>query len=231
MTRTALVVGVVAVAICAAAAVVIRPILAPHSPPPAPAPPQKVELQPEPTPPAKVEPGPEHPAALPSPNPPEGLNTRPGDPFGVETALAAKPILYVKGSAKWDQAFATISGSLKKVEAYMAKEGLKADGMPMTIFTATDDVGFDYEAGVPLGAPPKNPPHGEIVSGQTPAGRALEFVHRGSYEAMDDTYEAITNYMDEKRLESRNILVEQYVTDPASADGKNLVVNVLVLIK
>jgi effector-binding domain-containing protein len=165
------------------------------------------------------------------PGPAEGINTRPGDPFGVETALNSRLMVYVKGSSAWDKAFPTISSSLKKVEAYMAKEGLKADGMPMTIFTATDDNGFDYEVGVPISAPPKNPLHGEIVSGQSPDGRALEFIHRGSYDAMDDTYEAITNYLDEKRLESRNILVEQYVTDPASADEKNLVVNVFVLIK
>ncbi len=162
---------------------------------------------------------------------PEGLATKPSDPFGEEVTLAAKPIVFVKGSGTWDQAFATISGALKKVEAYVAKAGLKTDGLPMTIFTATDDKGFDYQAAIPVAAPPKDPPQGEVQSGQSPDGRALEFVHRGSYDALDDTYEAINNYMDDKRLESRNILIEQYVTDPATADEKNLVVNVLVLVK
>jgi effector-binding domain-containing protein len=168
----------------------------------------------------------------PSPPPvaPEGITTKPGDTFGADVTLTAKPIVYFKGSGTWDKAFATISGSLKKVEAYVSKQGLKTDGLPMTIFLATDDRGFDYEAAVPLAAPPKDPPHGEIAAGQSPDGRALEFVHRGSYEALDDTYEAITNYLDEKRLESKNILIEQYVTDPATADEKNLVVNIFVLI-
>ena len=48
---------------------------------------------------------------------------------------------------------------------------------------------------------------------------------------MDDTYEAISNYLDDKRLESKNVLIEQYVTDPVTADEKNLIVNVLVLVK
>ncbi len=174
---------------------------------------------------------PESTSPQPTPVAPEGITTKPGDPFGVDVTLAAKPIVYFKGSGTWDKAFATISGSLKKVEAYVGKEGLKTDGLPMTIFLATDDRGFDYEAAVPLAAPPKNPPHGEIAAGQSPDGHALEFVHRGSYEALDDTYEAITNYLDEKRLESKNVLIEQYVTDPATADEKNLVVNVFVLIK
>jgi len=174
---------------------------------------------------------PEGGAGAPAPIAPEGLATKPGDPFGEEVTLAAKPIVFVKGSGTWDQAFTIISGALKTVEAYVAKAGLKTDGQPMTIFTATDDKGFDYEAAIPLAEPPKEPPSGGIQSGRSPDGRALKFVHRGSYDSLDDTYEAATNYLDSKRLESRNVLVEQYVTDPASADEKNLVVEVLVLVK
>ena len=170
-------------------------------------------------------------AAAPSPTaPPEGIATKPSDPFGEDTKLAAKPIVYIKGSGTWDKAFAIIGGSLKKVEAYVAKAGLKTDGLPETIFLATDDRGFDYEAAVPLAEMPKDPPHGEIAAGQSPDGRALKFVHRGSYDSLDDTYEAITNYLDEKRLESKNVLIEQYVTDPVSTDEKNLVVNIFVMV-
>jgi effector-binding domain-containing protein len=162
---------------------------------------------------------------------PEGITTKPGDPFGQDTTLTGKPIVYIKGSGTWDKAFAIISGSLKKVEDYVNKAGLKTDGLPMTIFLGTDDRGFDYEAAVPLAELPKDVPHGDIATGQSPDGHALEFVHRGSYETLDDTYEAITNYLDDKRIESTNVLIEQYVTDPVTADEKNLVVNVFVLIK
>lgn len=187
--------------------------------PGAPSPPAAAESKPGTTPPQQ-----------PSSIPPEGITTKPTDAFGEDAILTGKPIVYVKGSGTWDKAFATISGALKKVEAYVAKAGLKTDGLPMTIFLATDDRGFDYEAAVPLAEPPKEPPHGEITLGQSPDGHALKFVHRGSYDALDDTYEAITNYLDEKRLESKNVLIEQYVTDPATADEKNLVINIFVLV-
>jgi effector-binding domain-containing protein len=189
---------------------------------------QLAAAQPAP-PPAAAQP--DNGAGAPAPIAPEGLATKPTDPFGQEVTLTAKPIVFVKGSGTWDQAFAIISGALKTVEAYVAKAGLKTDGQPMTIFTATDDKGFDYQAAIPLAAPPKEPPSDGIQSGKSPDGRALKFVHRGSYDTLDDTYEAITNYLDDKRLESRNILIEQYVTDPASTDEKNLVVEVLVLVK
>jgi len=42
---------------------------------------------------------------------------------------------------------------------------------------------------------------------------------------------SITNYLDEKRLEAKDMFIEEYVTDPATTNENNLVVNVYVLIK
>ena len=153
------------------------------------------------------------------------------EPFAEDTTLTAKTIVYVKGNGVWDTAFETISGAFKKLKAYVDKEGLKTDGLPMTIFTQTDDTGFQYEAAMPVAEAPKNPPAGDIAVGQSPEGAALKFVHRGSYDALDNTYEAITNYLDEKRLEAKDLFIEEYVTDPVTTDENKLVINVYVLTK
>jgi effector-binding domain-containing protein len=176
-------------------------------------------------------PAPAPPAVTPAAPPSDAAPAQPGDAFGEDAALTAKTIIYVKGSGTWDKAFETITGSFKKIKAYLDKEGLKQDGLPMTIFTATDDNGFDYQAAVPIAEAPKNPPHGDITMGQSPQGQALKFVHRGSYEDLDNTYEAITNYLDDKRMEAKDMFIEEYVTDPVSADAKKLVINVYVLVK
>jgi len=181
---------------------------------------------PPPSPPASA-PKPDAAPAAPSP----GTAAEAPDPFGEETTLTAKPIVYLKGTGTWDNAYETITNSFKSLKAYIDKEGLKADGPAMTIFTSTDDAGFQFQAAIPIAEPPKNPPHGDIAVGTSPQGRALEFVHRGSYDAMDNTYEAITNYLDEKRLEAKDLFIEQYVTDPLSTNEDHLVVNVYVLIK
>ena len=154
-----------------------------------------------------------------------------GDPFGEDTTLTAKPIAYVKGTGTWDNAFETITGSLKTVKAYVNKEGLKIDGEPMTIFTSTDDTGFQFQAAIPIVEPPKSPPSGTVAVGTSPDGHALKFVHRGSYDGLDNTYEAITNYLDERKLEAKDMFIEQYVTDPSTANEDHLVVNVYVLVK
>ena len=139
---------------------------------------------------------------------------KPGDPFGEEVTLAAKTMVFSKGSANWDSAFDTLVEAFKNVYAALQKQGLKPAGPAMTIYTATDDTGFEYQAGVPVAEEPKGPLPEGLAVGKSPEGRALKFIHRGSYDAMDSTYEAITNHLDEKRLEAKDLFVEYYVTDP-----------------
>jgi len=169
----------------------------------------------------------------PAPAPPSSAAPAPkaGDAFGEEVTLTAKTIVFSKGSANWDSAFETLVEAFKNVYGALQKQGLKPSGPPMTIYTATDDTGFEYQAGVPVTEEPKGPlPEGMTV-GKSPDGRALKFIHRGSYDAMDSTYEAITNHLDEKRLEARDLFVEYYVTDPLTTPEDNLVIEVYVPIK
>ena len=192
---------------------------------------QTLVQTPAPNPPAAATPAAPVVPASPAETAPQATPGQPGDAFGEDTALTAKTIVYVKGTGTWDKAFETITGSFRKVKVFLDKEGIKPDGLPITIFTATDDTGFDYEAAVPIAEAPKNSPHGDILIGKSPEGPALKFVHRGSYDDLDNTYEAITNYLDDKRLEAKDMFIEEYVTDPVTADVNKLVVNVYVLIK
>jgi effector-binding domain-containing protein len=149
------------------------------------------------------------------------------DPFGQEVSLPAKTIVYVAGSGTWDKAYDTLVEAFKKLDAYLDSAGIKAAGPAMTIYTSTDDTGFDFKAAIPVAEAPKNPPK-EIAVGQSPEGKVLKFVHRGSYDEMNQTYEAITNYLDEKGLDAKDILIEEYLTDLVTSPQEMLVVNVLV---
>ena len=156
---------------------------------------------------------------------------KPADPFGEDVTLAAKTIVFSKGSANWDSAFDTLVEAFKKIRDALDKQGVKASGPAMTIYTATDDTGFEFQAGIPVAEAPKGPLPEGLAVGNSPDGRALKFIHRGSYDAMDSTYEAITNHLDEKRLEAKDLFVEYYVTDPLTTQEDNLVIEVYVPVK
>jgi effector-binding domain-containing protein len=170
-------------------------------------------------------------AQTPNLSSPPPANAAPNDPFGEEVMMAETTIIYFAGSGLWDSAFETIVGAFKTVYGALEKLGIKANGAPMTIYTATDDTGFQFQAAVPIAQAPSAPPSGDIKIGKSPTGKALKFVHRGSYDAMDTTYEAITNYLDDKRLEAKDLFVEQYMKDPVTTAEDDLVVEVYVPLK
>jgi effector-binding domain-containing protein len=155
----------------------------------------------------------------------------PGDAFGEELVLTSKTIVYMKGNSTWDTALDTLVDAFKSVYAYLEKQGLQRTGPSMTIYTQADDTGFQFQAAVPIADAPKDEPKGDIAIGQSPSGRALKFMHRGSYDAMDTTYEAITNHLDEKRLEAQDLFIEEYATDPVTTPEDKFVVTVYVPIK
>lgn len=205
----------------------------PATPPPATAP------TPTPAPPAQT-PTPDAPAITTPPTTPPSVNN-PGqtppaaqvqvaDPFGEETTLTAKTMVIAKGTATWDAAFETLIDSFKKLAAMLDKQGIKASGNAMIVYTSTDDSGFTFLAELPVDQEPKN--LGKDFSvGKSPEGKALKFVHRGSYDNMDNTYEAITNHLDDKKLEAKDTFIEEYITDPLTTAEDKLVINVYVPLK
>lgn len=171
------------------------------------------------------------PSSPPSSGPASPSPLQPGDAFGEQVTLPERTIVYLKGYSKWDSAFDTLVDAFKSLHEYLDKQDVKASGPAITIYTQTDDAGFSFQAALPITQAPKDPPKGDIAVGPAPSGKALKFVHRGSYDAMDSTYEAITNYLDDKQLEARELFIEEYTTDPVKTDPDKLVVNVFVPVK
>lgn len=136
----------------------------------------------------------------------------------------------LKGTANWDSAFDTLVGSLKTLTAFVDKQGIKPAGSVLIVYTSTDDTGFTYQAEIPVDQDPKNLTK-DMSIGTSPEGKVLKFIHRGSYDNMDNTYEAITNHLDDKKLEAKDTFIEEYVTDPLKTAEDKLVINVFVPLK
>lgn len=153
------------------------------------------------------------------------------DPFGEELNLPAQTIVYLSGSGQWSDAYQTLVKAFKKVNEGLGKLGIKPDGPPMTIYTDPNDDGFTFQAAVPVKTAPSLPAGSELKVGKSPEGRALRFVHRGSYDSVEATYEAITDRLDEKHLEARELIIEQYRKDLATTPEDELVIDIYVPLK
>jgi effector-binding domain-containing protein len=177
------------------------------------------------------------PAAADNPPPaataPTDNNAAPSDSTNQTNELTGRPAAFIEGKATWEEGFSAIMGAIDSINGELAKAGLKPAGRPLGVFLETDDAGFRYRATVPIESIPagKTQLTDAVKFGETPAGKAMKFEHRGSYEDIDSTYEAITAYLDEKGLEEQNLFYEEYLNDVKSPDDPTLEVDIYVLLK
>ncbi|WP_018267536.1 GyrI-like domain-containing protein [Methylosinus sp. LW4] len=152
---------------------------------------------------------------------------------GQAIDIIARPVLKLRGQGTWADGLKTLSEAIASLRVAASKAGLTVDGRPLVAFTETDDNGFHFEAMLPLTRPPEAKAkfeHG-VEAGASPAGKALKFQHRGPYEEIDSTYEAITAFLDEKGLDTKNLFVEEYLNDLKTSDDDGLQVDIYVFLK
>jgi effector-binding domain-containing protein len=161
--------------------------------------------------------------------PPLGV---PNDSSAVTLELTPRPVAYASASAEWANGFKSVVSEIAKITAAIKKAGLAQAGHPFALFLATDDKSFQFEAMVPIAAKPEAKELSDGVRiGESPAGKAIKFLHRGAYDDIDSTYDLITAFLDEKGLESQNRFVEEYLTDTTEPDDVNLEADIYVFLK
>ncbi|MGO9756166.1 MAG: GyrI-like domain-containing protein [Roseiarcus sp.] len=169
-----------------------------------------------------------------APAPTTDNSADPAQDSSIQTAeVAARVVIQTRGAASWEEGYGKIGEALAKLRASAEKAGLKVTGRPLAVFTDTDDAGFKFNAMLPVEAAPEAKPDlGPDVSlAQSPGGKAIRFQHRGAYDDIDTTYDAITAYLDEKGLEARNLFVEEYLTDAKDSSDMALQVDIFVFLK
>ena len=147
--------------------------------------------------------------------------------------LQARPTVALSGTAEWDEGMRALADAVNTLRKEMGKAGLEPAGHPLAVFVETDDKGFRFEAMIPLAARPDaapSLPNGMRIA-TSPTGKTMKFEHRGSYDEIDTTYEAITAYLDEKGLEAQNLFLEEYLNLPRTPDEDGARVDIYVFLK
>lgn len=185
------------------------------------------------TPPVTAQPAP---AAPPSPGAQSaGVETLvppsrdPSMPDKVE--LGSKPAALLRGASTWDDGYDKLTGAFTKLSEAMAANGIRVTGKPVAVFLETDDLGFRFEAQLPIERAPAERPSAlpaDIRFGLTPGGTAWRFIHRAPYEDIDSTYEAITAYLDQRGIDAKEAFIEEYVTLGQGPADDGLEINIFV---
>jgi effector-binding domain-containing protein len=147
-------------------------------------------------------------------------------------AVEARPAALIHGQGKWADAGKIIGEALDRLRDAASRAGLAVNGRPIAVFTKTDDTGFTFEAMLPLAAAPEGKPKlGDGVEiGASPGGKTLKFQHRGAYDEIEATYEAIAAFLDEKGLDTKDLIIEEYLSD-FKGDDASVDVDIYVFLK
>lgn len=204
---------------------------APLPPPAAQQPAPQPAPAPAPPPAAAAEPPPVTAPVIAAPDPNATLAGKPGDPADIdEVMLTGRTVAIIAGQTTWDQGFQQLQSVFNKLKIETAREGLRIAGRPLTLFIETDDMGYRYEAMLPVDRLPegKTTLAENIRFGTTPAGKAMRFTHKAPYEDIDSTYETITAYLEAKGVVVKDAFLEEYVSELVDPADPNLELNVYV---
>jgi hypothetical protein len=148
------------------------------------------------------------------------------------TNIPVRPALVVQGTSDWTDGYIAIENAFQRLRTEIARASLKANGAPLAVFVFTDDMGFRFQGMLPIEEPAAAPALGaEFSLGKTPGGRAVKFEHRGAYDEIDATYDAVTAWLDDRDLVAQDFFVEEWLKAGSSASDIDAAVDVYVFVK
>jgi effector-binding domain-containing protein len=145
--------------------------------------------------------------------------------------LPERKALIRRSTTSWPDAWVNLVAAFKATRAEAERLKLKVSGPSLVIYRSTNDEGFEFDAALPIEADPASPPGEGFKIEPTRTGKAIKFVYRGAFDAMDSTYENISNYIDSKRIDAEDLSIEEYVTDPVTTKPEEIVINIYMPLK
>lgn len=130
----------------------------------------------------------------------------------TRTDVPAQPILFIRRSIERSEIADTITDCLEALASYSKSSGLEPCGPPFSRYPEMREKRITIEIGMPFPTPV--PGHGEIEPGFLQSGPAALAIHEGNYDRLEETYEAMADWILANRMSRVGAPWESYVTDP-----------------
>lgn len=111
-----------------------------------------------------------------------------------------------------------------EIAAALERQGTTPTGAPYALYYNMDMQDLDVEMGFPVAGPFK--PEGRIKKGVLPGGRTAMHTHKGPYEAIHNSYNALSEFMAEQKVVPKGLCYESYLTDPGTTPPEDLVTEI-----
>jgi effector-binding domain-containing protein len=125
---------------------------------------------------------------------------------------ASQPTAVVRGSLAVQDLSAFFGRAFTAVAAALCARGTPPSGQAFAYYPTPPGATIDVEAGFTVTQPVEA--SGEVVPSQLPAGTLVTTTHVGPYEALGETYQALSQWATEHGWTASGPMWEVYLTDP-----------------
>ena len=133
--------------------------------------------------------------------------------FGTKQ-VEGQPILGIRTSTTMENIGEVMGPLFGEVFALIQQGGQQPAGMPFARYYSMDDHTVDLECGMPVASPIEGA--GRVTAGELPAATVATVTHVGPYDALPQTWSALTEWMGSQGLQPAGAPWEVYVTDPGA---------------
>ena len=128
--------------------------------------------------------------------------------------IEAQPILSIRTTATMDRIGEVMGPLFGEVYGRIKQIGREPAGMPFAVYHSMDGDAIDLECGMPVDSPMEGA--GRVQAGELPAGTVATVTHMGPYDALRQTWAALTEWMSTQGLQPAGAPWEVYATDPGA---------------
>lgn len=134
---------------------------------------------------------------------------------GTEVNVEARKIYLISSSATGETAKAVLTDAYGRIGAFMKSNSIAMTGAPLTITTGYASGNWSFDAAIPVDRNDAPGP-GDVKSGNTYAGKAVQFMHTGPYEKLPDTTTRAYAWLALQGYKASPNVIEEYVNDPTT---------------
>lgn len=134
------------------------------------------------------------------------------------------PYLYVERTCSMDPADISkeMGSAFQQVWAFMDSAAIKPAGPALSVYHTYDPDTMNFRAGFAIAREDMTKAGSEVKADVTPVGRAVHFIHKGSYATLRDDYGLMMQHMKDNDLEMGAPAWEFYMNDPAKTPEAEL---------
>ena len=135
-------------------------------------------------------------------------------------SIEERPTLMIRTSTPVEKLSEVMGASYGEIMQVLASSGAQPAGPPFAVYHNMDMSNLEVEIGFPVSTAAEG--SGRVKAGKLPGGKAAVALHVGPYEKIEEAYNRLTAFVNEKGLEPESFCYEFYLNDPAETPPEEL---------